>query len=160
MSKFSTSILICFSLRAIWCHNSTQQKSEPLDQTCLCKVSHDFTKTLFYQQMLFIRHQFKVAFFQELKQDTHMALKHYKQAYGYCLEAKVNEHTILEVKTVAGFVSYKVYSLHIHSSVQAGLAFLTSIVMYLFNDKRLLVFILFHRLSKISFPDFIRIYTL
>ncbi|XP_067935150.1 trafficking protein particle complex subunit 11-like [Watersipora subatra] len=59
-------------------------------------------------QMLFIRHQFKVAFFNELKQDRQIALKRYKQAYGYCLEAKANEHTILEVKTVAGFVSYKI----------------------------------------------------
>ena len=59
-------------------------------------------------QVLFIRHQFKVAFFHELKQDTQMALKHYKQAYGHCLEAKLNENLILEVKTLAGFITFKV----------------------------------------------------
>ena len=37
-----------------------------------------------------------------------MALKHYKQAYGHCLEAKLNENLILEVKTLAGFITYKV----------------------------------------------------
>lgn len=62
----------------------------------------------FLLQVLFIRHQFKVAFFNELKQDTQMALKHYKQAYGHCLEAKLTDQNILEVKTIAGFITYKV----------------------------------------------------
>jgi len=59
-------------------------------------------------KVLFIRHQFKIAFFNELKQDTQMALKHYKQAYGYCLETKVNDQNNLEVKAIAGFINYKV----------------------------------------------------
>ena len=58
-----------------------------------------------------------MAFFHELKQDTQMALKHYKQAYGHCLEAKLNENLILEVKTLAGFITYKV--MDIGTSVNA-----------------------------------------
>lgn len=60
--------------------------------------------------MLFIRHQFKIAFFTELKQDTHMALKHYKQAYGHCLETKLSDSNVLEIKVIAGFINYKVTS--------------------------------------------------
>lgn len=59
-------------------------------------------------QLLFVRHQFKIAFFNELKQDTHTALKHYKQAYGHILELRMLDTNLLEVKSVAGFINYKI----------------------------------------------------
>ncbi|XP_013379073.1 trafficking protein particle complex subunit 11-like [Lingula anatina] len=59
-------------------------------------------------QLLYVRHQFKIAFFNELKQDTHTALKHYKQAYGNVLELRMLNTNMLEVKTVAGFINYKI----------------------------------------------------
>ncbi|XP_064613188.1 trafficking protein particle complex subunit 11-like [Liolophura sinensis] len=59
-------------------------------------------------QLLFVRHQFKVAFFSELKQDTHTAIKHYKQAYGHILELRMHDNNLLEIKTIAGFINYKI----------------------------------------------------
>ncbi|CAG5129381.1 unnamed protein product, partial [Candidula unifasciata] len=58
-------------------------------------------------QLLFVRHQFKCAFFNELKQDSHTAIKHYKQAYGYILDLRMHDTNMLEIKTVAGFINYK-----------------------------------------------------
>ncbi|BFZ15043.1 hypothetical protein BsWGS_18082 [Bradybaena similaris] len=59
-------------------------------------------------QLLFVRHQFKCAFFNELKQDSHTAIKHYKQAYGYILDLRMHDTNMLEIKTVAGFINYKI----------------------------------------------------
>ncbi|RUS82473.1 hypothetical protein EGW08_009779 [Elysia chlorotica] len=59
-------------------------------------------------QLLFVRHQFKSAFFNELKQDSHTAIKHYKQAYGYILDLRMHDTNMLEIKTVAGFINYKI----------------------------------------------------
>ncbi|XP_062584990.1 trafficking protein particle complex subunit 11-like [Saccostrea cucullata] len=59
-------------------------------------------------QLLFVRHQFKIAFFNELKQDSHTALKHYKQAYGHLLDLRMHDTNLLEIKTIAGFISYKI----------------------------------------------------
>ncbi|XP_049939900.1 trafficking protein particle complex subunit 11 isoform X1 [Schistocerca serialis cubense] len=58
-------------------------------------------------QYLFVRHQFKVGFLNELKQDNHTAQKHYSQAYSNLLEVRVVDTNALEVKTVAGFINYK-----------------------------------------------------
>ncbi|XP_074640815.1 trafficking protein particle complex subunit 11-like [Tubulanus polymorphus] len=59
-------------------------------------------------QLLFVRHQFKIAFFNELKQDTHIALKHYKQAYGHVLDLRMHDTNLLEIKSIAGFINYKI----------------------------------------------------
>ncbi|KAH9492651.1 Trafficking protein particle complex subunit 11 [Bulinus truncatus] len=59
-------------------------------------------------QLLFVRHQFKSAFFNELKQDSHTAIKHYKQAYGYIIDLRIHDTNMLEIKTVAGFINYKI----------------------------------------------------
>jgi hypothetical protein len=59
-------------------------------------------------QLLFVRHQFKIAFFNELKQDPHTSLKHYKQAYTHILELRMLDTNLLEVKTIAGFINYKI----------------------------------------------------
>ncbi|XP_030620604.1 trafficking protein particle complex subunit 11 isoform X1 [Chanos chanos] len=59
-------------------------------------------------QLLFVRHQFKIAFFSELKQDTQNALKHYRTAYSLVHELRAHETNMLEIKTMAGFINYKV----------------------------------------------------
>nr|KAG5709256.1 hypothetical protein BaRGS_018008 [Batillaria attramentaria] len=62
-------------------------------------------------------HQFKTAFFNELKQDTHTAIKHYKQAYGHILEQRMHDTNMLEIKTIAGFVNYKICRLSFQHNV-------------------------------------------
>ncbi|KAG7269692.1 hypothetical protein CRUP_009754 [Coryphaenoides rupestris] len=53
-------------------------------------------------------HQFKIAFFSELKQDTQNALKYYRTAYSLVHELRAHETNMLEIKTMAGFINYKV----------------------------------------------------
>ncbi|KAJ1215559.1 hypothetical protein NDU88_003167 [Pleurodeles waltl] len=59
-------------------------------------------------QLLFVRHQFKIAFFSELKQDSQNALKHYRTAYNLVHELRAHETNMLEIKTMAGFINYKI----------------------------------------------------
>ncbi|XP_077589435.1 trafficking protein particle complex subunit 11 isoform X2 [Stigmatopora nigra] len=59
-------------------------------------------------QLLFVRHQFKIAFFSELKQDSQNALKYYRTAYSLVHELRAHESNMLEIKTLAGFLNYKV----------------------------------------------------
>lgn len=58
-------------------------------------------------QYLFVRHQFKMAFLSELKNDNRTAHIHYAQAYTNLLELRVVETNVFEIKTVAGFIVYK-----------------------------------------------------
>lgn len=71
------------------------------------KAHKDFLNKTTHQ-LLFVRHQFKIAFFNELKQDSHTSLKHYKLAYGHILELRMHDTNLLEIKTIAGFVNYKI----------------------------------------------------
>lgn len=59
-------------------------------------------------QLLFVRHQFKIAFFSELKQDTQNSLKYYRTAYSLIHELRAHETNMLEIKTMAGFINYKI----------------------------------------------------
>ncbi|XP_016398364.1 trafficking protein particle complex subunit 11-like [Sinocyclocheilus rhinocerous] len=59
-------------------------------------------------QLLFVRHQFKMGFFSELKQDTQNALKYYRTAYSLVHELRAHETNMLEIKTMAGFINYKI----------------------------------------------------
>nr|AAH56800.1 Foigr protein [Danio rerio] len=59
-------------------------------------------------QLLFVRHQFKMGFFSELKQDTQNALKYYRTAYSLVHELRAHETNVLEIKTMAGFINYKI----------------------------------------------------
>ncbi|XP_071508821.1 trafficking protein particle complex subunit 11-like [Diadema antillarum] len=59
-------------------------------------------------QLLFVRHAFKIGFFNELKQDSHNALKQYKAAYVHLTEIRAHDTNMLELKTIAGFLNYKV----------------------------------------------------
>ncbi|XP_046424871.1 trafficking protein particle complex subunit 11 isoform X1 [Neodiprion fabricii] len=58
-------------------------------------------------QYLFVRHQFKMGFLNELKQDQHMAHKHYQLAYNNLLDIRMVDTNALEIKTVASFINYK-----------------------------------------------------
>ncbi|KAJ8683030.1 hypothetical protein QAD02_018822 [Eretmocerus hayati] len=58
-------------------------------------------------QYLFVRHQFKMAFFNELRQDQSAAHKHYQQAYNNLLDIRMVDTNSLEIKTIASFINYK-----------------------------------------------------
>eukprot|EP00096_Caligus_rogercresseyi_P005662 TRINITY_DN21630_c0_g1_i1.p1 TRINITY_DN21630_c0_g1~~TRINITY_DN21630_c0_g1_i1.p1 ORF type:complete len:1144 (-),score=382.67 TRINITY_DN21630_c0_g1_i1:80-3382(-) len=57
---------------------------------------------------LFVRHQFKIGYLYELKQEPMSAYKHYGQAYSLLMEVRATDTNIMEVKTVAGFINYKI----------------------------------------------------
>jgi hypothetical protein len=70
---------------------------------------HKETLNNITHQLLHIRHQFKVGFLSELKQDIPSAVKSYKNAYSYLTEnARIHDTNVLEMKIVAGFLTYKV----------------------------------------------------
>ncbi|VEN53813.1 unnamed protein product [Callosobruchus maculatus] len=58
-------------------------------------------------QYLYVRHQFKLGFLNELKQDIHTAYKHYNHAYENLLEIRIVDTNSLEIRTIAGFLNYK-----------------------------------------------------
>lgn len=62
-------------------------------------------------QYLFVRHQFKLGFLNELKQDLSTAHKHYMHAYSNLLETRTVDTNIHEVRTVAGYMNYKLCKL-------------------------------------------------
>ncbi|XP_015254366.1 PREDICTED: trafficking protein particle complex subunit 11 [Cyprinodon variegatus] len=49
-----------------------------------------------------------MAFLSELKQDTQNALKYYRAAYSLVHELRAHETNMLEIKTMAGFINYKI----------------------------------------------------
>ncbi|XP_076817428.1 trafficking protein particle complex subunit 11-like [Clavelina lepadiformis] len=59
-------------------------------------------------QLLFPRHQFKIAFFNEQMQESATALKHYHQCYNHIHELRLHDTNNLELKMVGGFVNYKI----------------------------------------------------
>lgn len=70
---------------------------------------HKETLNNITHQLLHIRHQIKVAFFSELRQDIPSAVKSYKNAYSYLTEnARIHDTNVLEMKMIAGFLTYKV----------------------------------------------------
>ncbi|KAI8419698.1 hypothetical protein MSG28_008386 [Choristoneura fumiferana] len=62
-------------------------------------------------QYLFVRHQFKLGFLNELKQDLSTAHKHYLHAYNNLLETRTVDTNMHEVRTVAGYINYKLCKL-------------------------------------------------
>ncbi|KAA0193665.1 Trafficking protein particle complex subunit 11 [Fasciolopsis buskii] len=77
--------------------------------------SHKDTLNKASHQLLLVRHEFKIAFFGELKKDPALALKHYQQAYTHLLEQRMIDIHMLEMKTVAGFINYKICRLTFQS---------------------------------------------
>ncbi|XP_052847820.1 trafficking protein particle complex subunit 11 [Drosophila gunungcola] len=55
-----------------------------------------------------IRHQFKLGFVAEMRQDFSTGQKHYFQAYANLDEIRINDGNCLEIKTLAGFLNYKI----------------------------------------------------
>ncbi|KAM7354828.1 trafficking protein particle complex subunit 11 gry [Cochliomyia hominivorax] len=55
-----------------------------------------------------IRHQFKLGFVAEMRQDFSTALKHYTQSYTTLDEIRITDANCLEIKTIAGFLIYKI----------------------------------------------------
>ncbi|SPP76212.1 trafficking protein particle complex subunit 11 isoform X1 [Drosophila guanche] len=55
-----------------------------------------------------IRHQFKLGFVAEMRQDFSTAQKHYFQAYAILDEIRINDSNCVEIKTLAGFLNYKI----------------------------------------------------
>ncbi|KOB67024.1 Uncharacterized protein OBRU01_20427 [Operophtera brumata] len=62
-------------------------------------------------QYLFVRHQFKLGYLNELKQDLSTAHKHYLHAYNNLLETRTVDTNTHEVRTVAGYINYKLCKL-------------------------------------------------
>lgn len=62
-------------------------------------------------QYLFVRHQFKLGYLNELKQDLSTAHKHYMHAYTNLLETRTVDTNMHEVRTVAGYINYKLCKL-------------------------------------------------
>ncbi|XP_026463491.1 trafficking protein particle complex subunit 11-like, partial [Ctenocephalides felis] len=58
-------------------------------------------------QGLKTRHQFKLGVLSELRQDPNIAHKHYTQAYLALDEIRIIDNNCLEIKTVAGYINYK-----------------------------------------------------
>uniref|UniRef100_A0A182Q4N5 Trafficking protein particle complex subunit 11 n=1 Tax=Anopheles farauti TaxID=69004 RepID=A0A182Q4N5_9DIPT len=58
-----------------------------------------------------IRHQFKLGFISELKLDQSNALRHYRQTYTFLDDVRIVDPNCLELKTIAGFVNYKMCKL-------------------------------------------------
>jgi hypothetical protein len=58
-----------------------------------------------------VRHQFKLGFISEMRFDHSTALKHYSQAYIYIDEVRIIDTNCLEIKTIAGFINYKMCKL-------------------------------------------------
>uniref|UniRef100_A0A182K588 Trafficking protein particle complex subunit 11 n=1 Tax=Anopheles christyi TaxID=43041 RepID=A0A182K588_9DIPT len=61
--------------------------------------------------VLKIRHQFKLGFISELKLDQSNALRHYRQTYTFLDDVRIVDTNCLELKTVAGYVNYKMCKL-------------------------------------------------
>ena len=57
---------------------------------------------------LMIRHMFKVGYLNEMKNDLHSAQKAYQTSYTLIMESKFNDFNIVEFRTVAGYVNYKI----------------------------------------------------
>ncbi|CAK1584977.1 unnamed protein product [Parnassius mnemosyne] len=62
-------------------------------------------------QYLFVRHQFKLGYLNELKQDLSTAHKHYMHSYNNLLETRTVDTNMHEIRTVAGYINYKLCKL-------------------------------------------------
>ncbi|XP_076626915.1 trafficking protein particle complex subunit 11 gry isoform X2 [Colletes latitarsis] len=71
-------------------------------------------------QHLFVRHQFKMAFLNELKQDQPVAKRHYEQAYSNLLDIKMTDTNAMEVKTIASFINYKLCKIMFNLNIPKG----------------------------------------
>ncbi|XP_014240549.1 trafficking protein particle complex subunit 11 [Cimex lectularius] len=59
-------------------------------------------------QYLYVRHHFKMGFFSELEYQLTTARKYYREAYDSLLAVRLSDTNEFEVKTIAGFIGYKI----------------------------------------------------
>ena len=69
------------------------------------------------QITLFVRHEFKIAFFNEFRQLYKEALTFYKNAYVSLMEMKVNALNVYELKTIASLLNYKICKMSFFSNL-------------------------------------------
>ncbi|XP_066598539.1 trafficking protein particle complex subunit 11-like [Prorops nasuta] len=62
-------------------------------------------------QYLSVRHQFKMGFLNEFRQELHISQKHYLQAYSNLTDIRAADTNVMEIKTIAGFINYKLCKL-------------------------------------------------
>ncbi|CAD5222162.1 unnamed protein product [Bursaphelenchus xylophilus] len=60
---------------------------------------------------LTIRQQFKLGFLSEMRQDTHSALRPYRQAYQHCSEAEIPDTELFEYLSIVSVLNYKICEL-------------------------------------------------
>lgn len=58
--------------------------------------------------LLFVRHQFKLGFLNEMRNDAQAAIKHYAQCYHHLLELRSTDTNLHEIRIVAAIVNYKI----------------------------------------------------
>ncbi|XP_069942864.1 trafficking protein particle complex subunit 11 isoform X3 [Cherax quadricarinatus] len=58
--------------------------------------------------LLFVRHQFKLGFLNELRNDSQAAIKHYAQCYHLLLDLRSTDTNLHEIRIVAAVVNYKI----------------------------------------------------
>ncbi|RTG85194.1 trafficking protein particle complex subunit 11 [Schistosoma bovis] len=107
-------------MAANYYHN--QAKKVKAHKDSLNKTSHQIFSKFNRLQLLFVRHEFKIAFYAELKQDPGLALKHYQQAYNHLTELRMLDAHLLEVKTVAGFINYKICRLSFQNNASDAIS--------------------------------------
>ncbi|KAG7177145.1 Trafficking protein particle complex subunit 11-like [Homarus americanus] len=58
--------------------------------------------------LLFVRHQFKLGFLNELRNDSQTAIKHYAQCYHHLLDLRSTDTNLHEIRIVAAVINYKI----------------------------------------------------
>ncbi|CAL4110444.1 unnamed protein product, partial [Meganyctiphanes norvegica] len=82
-----------------WSFYLTEAKTVRGHKDFLNKTNH---------QLLFVRHQFKLGYLNELRNDPQTAIKHYAQCYHNCLELRYTDTNLHEIRIVASIVNYKI----------------------------------------------------
>ena len=62
-------------------------------------------------QLLFVRHQFKMGFHNEMRNDPQNAVKNYSQAYHHLVELRSTDTNLHEIRIVSSVINYKICKL-------------------------------------------------
>ena len=74
-------------------------------------------------QLLFVRHHFKIGFLSEFVRPPdgiQAALRSYRMAFGHLMDVRATDFNLYEVKTIAGFISYKIWAISMQPGSQAS----------------------------------------
>ncbi|XP_075588783.1 LOW QUALITY PROTEIN: trafficking protein particle complex subunit 11 gry [Dermatophagoides farinae] len=69
------------------------------------------------QNYLFVRHEFKLGFYHEIRQIYNQALVHYKNAYASLMELRQSSINLIEIKNVATVLNYKIIRLSFYLNI-------------------------------------------